>query len=58
MYDYLNEEQENKLATMLCCDSYSIESILSYVDKLMSNKYEEGLAEGFRLNNINNLMKR
>lgn len=46
MFNYLNTEQEIKIVTMLCDDSYSIEDILKYIDVEMGNMYKLGYEDG------------
>lgn len=46
MFNYINTEQELKIVTMLCDDSYSIEDILKYIDIEMGNMYKLGYEDG------------
>lgn len=46
MYNYLNTEQEIKIVTMLCDDSYSIGDILKYIDIELGSMYKLGYEDG------------
>lgn len=48
MYISLTKESENKLIKMIENDSFSVDDILIFVDRLMYNEYKEGYDEGWK----------
>lgn len=47
MYICLRKDSKNKLIKMIRSDGFSVEDILSYVDKIMYNEYKEGCKDGY-----------
>lgn len=47
MHICLRKDSENELVKMIENDSFSVEDILIYVDKIMYNEYSEGYVEGY-----------
>lgn len=50
MYICLRKDSENQLIKMIENDSFSVEDILIYVDKIMYNEYKEGYDKGWKYN--------
>lgn len=48
MYICLRKDSKNQLIKMIENDSFSVEDILIYVDKIMYNEYKEGYDEGWK----------
>lgn len=46
MYYYMTDSDKNKLIQMLIRDSYTIEYVLIFVDKLMGKMYKLGYEDG------------
>lgn len=46
MYICLTNESKNKLIKMIESDSFSIEDILIYTDKILYNEYKTGYENG------------
>lgn len=48
MYICLRKDSENQLIKMIENDSFSVEDILIYVDKIMYDEYTEGYDKGWK----------